>query len=173
MALYRDVAMADNISWILSMRKPGTKILIWAHDVHISKGEHPIAENNYHAGVSMGSWLAKRYGRKYRAFGISTYTGEYRAYPSYNNYSKFINCPAFPGPIGSLDEALHQVTVKKKSSALLLNLSYAKQLNWLSSPLPVRFANHVCFEYAYWTRFSLPYQFDGIFFIDKTTGAKK
>jgi erythromycin esterase len=173
MNLYRDVAMADNISWILNIRKPGSKILIWAHDVHISKGEHPNVDYNYHAGISMGSWLAKKYGSKYKAFGISTYTGDYRAYPSYTNYSKFINCPAFPGPIGSLDEALHQISVKKKWPALLLDLSNARQLDWLSSPLPVRFANHVCFEYAYWTRFSIPYQFDGIFFIDKTTGAKK
>jgi erythromycin esterase len=173
MALYRDVAMADNISWILSRRKPDTKMLIWAHDVHISRGEHPNAEYNYHGGISMGSWLAKKYGTSYKAFGISTYVGEYRAYPSYTNYAAFISCPAFPGPIGSLDEALHQISVKKKSPALLLNLRNTRQLDWLTAPLPVRFANHVCFGYAYWTRFSIPYQFDGIIFIDKTTSAKK
>jgi erythromycin esterase len=173
MALYRDAAMADNISWILARRKPDTRMVIWAHDVHISRGEHPNMDYNYHAGISMGYWLAKKYGAQYKAFGISTYVGDYRAYPGYTNFAQFISCPVFPGPAGSLDEALHQISVKKKSPALLLNLRNTRQLNWLSAPLPVRFANHVCFEYAYWTRFSVPYQFDGIFFIDKTTSAKK
>jgi erythromycin esterase len=172
MALYRDKAMAGNISWILSTHKPGTKMIVWAHDVHISRGEHPVTGLNYHRGISMGSWLAREYGTGYKAFGISTYSGEYRAYPGYTDYSKWISCPAFPGPAGSLDEALHRVAVQKRSAYLLLSLKDARQQEWLTAPLPTRFANHVSYEYAYWTRFSIPYQFDGIFFIDKTSAAK-
>ncbi len=173
MALYRDEAMAENISWILSIRKPGTKILIWAHDVHISRGEHPERELNYHHGISMGSWLAKKYGTRYKAFGLATYTGAYRAYPGYDDYSHWMSCPVYPGPPGTLDFALHKITEKRKVPALLLDLTNSRQQKWLSTPLPVRFANHVCYEYAYWTRFSVPYQFDGIFFIDKTNPAKQ
>jgi erythromycin esterase len=173
MVLYRDEAMAENISWTLSLRPPKTKMLIWAHDVHISRGEHPDTNLNYHRAISMGSWLAKKYGAQYKAFGLSTYTGAYRSYPGYTDYSKWISCPVYPGPVGSLDEALHQIAKKRKAPALLLDLTKARQQKWISSPLPVRFANHVCYEYAYWTRFSVPYQFDGIIFIDKTTPAKK
>ncbi len=172
MGLYRDKAMADNISWILSQRRPGTRMLIWAHDVHISRGEYPDNSYNYHRGISMGSWLAKKYGGLYKAFGISTYTGGYRAFPGYTDYSKWITCPAFPAPVGSLDEALHQICLKRRSAALLLNLQQAKKQDWFVKPLPVRFANHVCYEYAYWTRFVIPFQFDGIFFADTTSAAK-
>jgi erythromycin esterase len=171
MALYRDKAMAENISWILSHRKPDTKILLWAHDVHISRGEHPDTASNYHGAISMGSWLAKKYGDVYKAIGLFTYNGAYRAFPSYSDYSGWINCPLFPGPVGSLDEALHQVAMRKKSIGLLLNLSTARSQQWLTKPLPTRFANHVCMEYAYWTRFSIPYQFDAIYFIDRTSPA--
>jgi erythromycin esterase len=60
LSFYRDTAMAENISWILSLRRPGTKMVIWAHDYHISRGEDPLKENNIYNGISMGSHLAKK-----------------------------------------------------------------------------------------------------------------
>lgn len=170
-SLYRDVAMAENVSWILDVYKPGAKMLIWAHDVHISRGEHPDSEMNIYFGRSMGAHLSKKYGKDYIAFGLFTYQGEYSCYVSYTNFT-VTDCPLYVAPKGSLDEALHRVVLDKKTPALLLDLRKAKSLDWLSRPVPVRFANHVNFEYGYWTRYSIPYQFDGIFFIDKTTSAK-
>ena len=170
LSFYRDTAMAENISWILSRRKPGTKMVIWAHDYHISRGEDPVKENNIYNGISMGSHLAKKYGSSYKAFGLSTYSGEYWAQISYMNF-KQLRCPLLPGPKGSLDEALHQIAINKKSPGLFLNLQDAKKLNWFQQPIPMRFANHVNIEYGYWTRYSIPNQFDGIIFIDKTSAA--
>ncbi len=170
LSFYRDTAMAENISWILSRRKPGTKMIIWAHDYHISRGEDEVKENNIYYGISMGSNLAKKFGSSYKAFGLSTYSGEYWAQISYMNF-KQLSCPLLPGPKGSLDEALHQITLNKKSPGLFLNMQDAKKLNWIQQPIPLRFANHVNIEYGYWTRYSIPYQFDGILFIDKTSAA--
>ncbi len=171
LSLYRDVAMAENISWLLERYPPGTRMVIWAHDFHISRGEDPVAENNYYNGISMGAHLAKKYGKAYRAFGIFTYTGSFRAQPSYMDFSQII-CPLLPGPRGTADEALHRVALRKKSPALLLDLRQARQQPWLAAPLPIRFANHVSVEYSYWTRYSLPYQFDGLLFVDETSAAK-
>jgi len=170
LSFYRDLAMAENISWILSRRKPGTKMLIWAHDYHISRGEDPIKKNNIYNGISMGSHLAKKYGSSYKAFGLSTYSGEYWAQISYMNF-KQLSCPLLPGPKGSLDEALHQIALTKKSHGLFLNLQDAKKQKRFLQPIPMRFANHVNIEYGYWTRYSIPNQFDGILFIDKTSAA--
>ena len=118
----------------------------------------------------MGSHLAKKYGPSYKAFSLSTYSGEYWAQISYMNF-KQVSCPLLPGPRGSLDEALHQISLTKKSPGLFLNLQDAKKINWLRQPIPMRFANHVNIEYGYWTRYSIPNQFDGIIFIDKTSAA--
>jgi len=170
LSFYRDTAMAENISWILSRRKPETKMVIWAHDYHISRGEDPVKENNIYNGISMGSHLAKKFGPSYKAFGLFTYSGEYWAQISYMNF-KQLNCPLLPGPKGSLDEALHQIAINKKSPGLFLNLQEAKKLDWFLHPIPMRFANHVNIEYGYWTRYSIPNQFDGIIFIDKTNAA--
>jgi erythromycin esterase len=169
--LYRDTAMAENIAWLLSMQKTGSKILVWAHDNHISRGDHPVKENNIYGGISMGAHLSKQFGKAYKAFGLSTFTGNYWAQLSYSNFKQQA-CPLLAAPRGSLDEALHQVTLKTNHPFLFIPMDKARNQPFLAKLIPTRFANHVNIEYGYWTKFSLPYQFDAIFFIDTTTAAK-
>ncbi|MFT3908528.1 MAG: erythromycin esterase family protein [Ferruginibacter sp.] len=174
--LYRDSAMAENISWILSQRPAGTRMIIWAHDFHISRGDDPVLINNYYSGISMGSWLSKRYGNDYRAFGLETFSGYYTAHPSYSDYSKLIQCALNPSPTGSLDKGLHQIAKERVATGLILDMRAAKatneNLDWLRKPLKVRSGNHVCIDSQYELKHSIPYQFDGIVFIDQTSGAK-
>jgi len=164
-SLYRDEAMAENITWLLESRFPKSKIVIWAHDVHISRGDHSNPAFNLNSSISMGSFLSKKYGNEYKSFSLSTYQGAYLALTSYIDFTK-VHCTLFKSPIGSLDEALHQVSILKNSPNLFLELPRTK--DWLYAPLPKRFANHVSIDYGYWERVSIPDQFDGIFFIDKT-----
>ena len=170
-SLYRDVAMAENVNWLLSRRKPGAKMVIWAHDYHVSRGEDPQKFNNMYEGRSMGTQLAARHGARYKTFGLESYTGAYRAQKNYFTYQMYA-CPLFTSPVGSVDEALHRIAAAKKSPGLFLDLRTARRQSWLCAPLPMRFGNHVNFEYAYWTRYSLPYQFDGVFFWDVTGAAR-
>jgi erythromycin esterase len=170
-SLYRDTAMAENVSWILSIQPPGSKMLIWAHDMHISKGADPVRKNDMYNGISMGAHLAKKYGTAYKAFGLSTYKGSYWAQVSYTDF-RMMDCPLLDAPRGSLDEALHRVSESYNNKLIFLDLTTARNEQWLIKPLPVRFANHVNIEYGYWSRYSVPYQFDGIFFIDSTSAAR-
>ncbi len=165
-ALFRDEAMAENLGWLLEKRYPGVKILIWAHDVHISRCDHPDESQNLNNSISMGSFLSKKYKTSYKSFSLSSYSGEYLALKSYTDFSR-VNASLFKGPVGSLDEALHQVATNKKCGAVYLSLPRTE--TWLCKPLPKRFANHVNIDYGYWERISIPYQFDGVFFIDKTS----
>lgn len=169
-SLYRDKAMAENIIWLKEERFPQSKMVIWAHDVHISKGEHPNELYNLNSGISMGSFLSKKYRQNYTSFSLSTYEGSYTALKSYTNYEKVL-CPLYPSPIGSVDYTLHQIARNKNCNILFLPL--AKKDPWLSKPLPKRFANHVSIDYGFWEKTSLPYQFDGVFFIDKTNGSTR
>ncbi|MCB0704308.1 MAG: erythromycin esterase family protein [Saprospiraceae bacterium] len=169
-SLYRDIAMAENVSWIQKVYKPECKILIWAHDVHISRGEHPDSARNIYGGKSMGAHLSKKYGGLYKSFGLSTHQGEYSCYVSYTNFS-LTDCPLYNAPRGSFEEAMHTIALKLDAPMLFLDLSESRSLSWLNQPTPVRFANHVNIEYGFWTRYSVPYQFDGLFFVDQTTSA--
>lgn len=171
LSLYRDAAMAENISWILTMNQPASRMVIWAHNNHISRGDHPDDAVNIYNGISMGSWLSKKYGDKFKAFELSTYTGAYWAQVSYSNF-KMMSCPLYEAPRGSMDEALHRISEKRNTDLLLLDLKNGRNQQWLTQPLPERFANHVNIEYGYWTKFSVPFQYDGVFFIDTTSPAK-
>lgn len=166
--LYRDKAMAENIIWYMKNKYPNKKIIVWAHDTHISRGDHPNPMSNLHYGVSMGSFLSKKFKNKYKSFGMYTYQGNYRAFKTYT-YQDLVECPLFKSPKGSLEEAMHQVSIIKKSKYLFFSIPRTQE--WLNKVLPTRFTNHVNHDYGYWTRYSIPYQFDGIFFIDKTSSA--
>ncbi|MEM9051414.1 MAG: hypothetical protein AAGC47_05105, partial [Bacteroidota bacterium] len=69
------------------------------------------------------------------------------------------------------DEVFHRITASRNVKGLFVDLAESRSQGWLCDPSPVRFANHVAFEYAYHTKYSIPFQFDGIFFIDETRAA--
>ena len=164
-SLYRDKAMAENIIWLAETRFPNHKIFIWAHDVHVSKSNHPNEMHNLNNGIAMGHFLSKHLKEDYMAYGLMTFSGDYLALKSYYDYER-IFAPLYPAPKGSLEEALHQIAVETGARNLFLNFYDSK--NWLKSPLPLRFANHVNIDHGFWQQISLPYQFDGVFFIDHT-----
>lgn len=164
-AIYRDEAMAANISWLKEVRFPGKKIVVWAHDVHVSRGDHPNPIYNLNVSLSMGSFLSRKYGNEYKSYSLSTFQGSYSALKSYTDFEK-MDCPLFPGVDRSLDLSLHQVAQKRRCAAVFIPLP--RNQEWLTLPQPKRFANHVSIDYGYWERVSMPYQFDGVFFIDTT-----
>lgn len=64
----RDQDMADNIQWIVSQQPPGSKVVLWANNLRISRG----------AG-DMGSYLAANYGTNYLAAAFGFNEGSYNA----------------------------------------------------------------------------------------------
>ena len=164
-SLYRDEAMAENITWLANIKYPNEKIFIWAHDVHVSKSYHPSELHNLNYGIAMGHFLRKNFRLDYKSFGLMTYTGAYLALKSYTNFDR-VHAPLYPAPAGSLEEALHQTSHKTSNNSLFLDFGNIEK--WLKRPLPFRFANHVTIDYGFWQRISIPYQFDGVFFMDET-----
>jgi erythromycin esterase-like protein len=67
----RDEAMADNVEWILQ-QNPGAKIVLWAHNAHVSKGE--IWGTKW-----MGSMLDRKFPGQMVVFGFATGSGQYTA----------------------------------------------------------------------------------------------
>jgi erythromycin esterase len=68
---HRDRCMADNVDWILSQAPAGTKIVLWAHNGHVSRKGM--------GGTSMGSHLARRHGKDYLVLGFAAHEGRYTA----------------------------------------------------------------------------------------------
>ena len=63
----RDKYMSENVSWILD-NNPDAKIVLWAHNEHISKQLY-----------WMGEYLSKKYNEKYYSIGFLTNEGKYTA----------------------------------------------------------------------------------------------
>jgi erythromycin esterase-like protein len=64
----RDSSMASNVDWILAGEKPGTRIVLWAHNGHVAKSEG-----------RMGSFLARRHGEDMVVMGFAARAGNYTA----------------------------------------------------------------------------------------------
>jgi erythromycin esterase len=172
----RDKAMAENVKWIISQRSPSTRVVIWAHDSHVSRGDSKDAGSNFFSGQSMGSYLSKEYKSDYSALGLFTYQGKCLGTISYSNFNQ-IDFEIYTSPVGSLDEGLHQVSSNIKEGYLMMNLrpfrNDPSRYDWLNIKRPVRYVGYVAEDYGFGGRYSIPYQFDGIIFIDKSTAATK
>jgi erythromycin esterase len=69
----RDDAMADNTMWILDESPANTKVMLWAHNDHVSKGAWLPGY------ISLGAHLADRLGDALRVFGFAFDDGEFQA----------------------------------------------------------------------------------------------
>ncbi|MEQ1675418.1 MAG: erythromycin esterase family protein [Chitinophagaceae bacterium] len=67
----RDYYMAENILELLQNEPAGTKVVVWAHNAHISKVNTPV----YH---TMGHWLDSVLKKKYYALGFEFYSGNFQ-----------------------------------------------------------------------------------------------
>ncbi len=81
----RDPDMADNVKWIVDQAPPGSKIVLWAHDYHVSRVDG-----------AMGSYLAKRYGKDYVVLGFGFHEGSYNAVGA-QGLRPYDAAPSFPG----------------------------------------------------------------------------
>lgn len=94
----RDRAMADNITWIAEHEGPQSKLVVWAHDFHVSYGDtafHP-----------MGQFLRTRWGKDYRNVGFAFDHGGFRSGDRLEN-ERIHPFQVPPLPAGSFDATLN------------------------------------------------------------------
>ncbi|MEP7255910.1 MAG: erythromycin esterase family protein [Ferruginibacter sp.] len=73
----RDMQMSNNLSWLNSVKFPNDKIIVWAHNYHISKFGGNYAENSSNAKNSMGTEFTKDPLQNTNTYilGFTSYTG--------------------------------------------------------------------------------------------------
>jgi erythromycin esterase len=163
----RDSLMAENLLWALETMHAGARAVVWAHDVHVSRGGD--AEGSFNGGAQMGAYLARALGPDaYRAFSLLTDRGAYTATRSFTNH-EFITAEAFVAPPGSIEAALHAVGEAVGAPALLVDLRAARTAPaaaWLRSPRPIRHIGYAAYDYGFEIEVVPPLEFDGAVFID-------
>jgi len=169
----RDSLMAANLDWIVRILAPGERAVVWAHDVHVSRGGDP--ERSFNGGAQMGAYLSRLYGDGYRAFSLLTYDGAYSATKSFTDH-EWIEAAAFPAPAGSIEEALHRLPRTPGAVGMIVDLRAAASDNrgdWLWQPRPIRHIGYAAYDYGFEMKAVPPLEFDGIVFIDHTTASRK
>ena len=159
----RDQAMAANVKWILEQEGPESKIMLWAHNGHVSTA--PLGD-----GESMGTVLRKTYGEKMVVCGFSFDQGSFQALQRGKGLRQFTVGPAIPG---SLDAALAAAGIPLFAVDLRRAPSSGTVADWLNTPQPMRSIGAIYSESAPDAYFVpvTPHSFDVILFVRRTTAA--
>ena len=147
----RDKEMAINVEWIISHSPKNAKIVLWAHNGHISKAEN-----------SMGSYLSKEYGNKMINFGFAFYSGKYTAVgdTGLGTYST-----SMPEP-GSVEWALHRTGIERMILDIR-NVSADSNSSWLNQTLDFRSIGAMAMDNAFYPTI-ITKDFDVLIYFDKT-----
>lgn len=103
----RDLSMADVAAALLEVEEldlPGAKMVLWAHNGHIS-------EHDNGGAPSMGAHLAKRFGAAYVTFGFAFDEGSFQAVDAGKDHRGLVPFTVPSAPPGSLDHTLARAQI--------------------------------------------------------------
>ena len=166
----RDRSMAQNVKWLVDEAFPGQKIVLWAHNGHVSAG-------NYGGpGKPMGEYLREMFGSRMVVLGFASDHGQIRAMRMKNG--KFVSAP-MPLPLppsraGSV-EAIFRETGLPRFILGFHDLDPSGALSgWLAQPHLHRMPGAVYDPDSDddYTNVALSKIYDGIVFVSESSAAK-
>jgi erythromycin esterase len=168
----RDLYMAENIEWLMNAQPAGTRMVVWAHNGH-------IGFDRYGGGTqSMGGHLKKIYGDAYYALGFTMFEGglQSRDMQMQGAAGSLKEFTLPPSPEGSVGWYLNQTGI----DSLVVDLRSAPKdgpiADWLKTPHPmVSVGSGFSTQWTtrnYMAPTKLRDDYDGVFFIRKTTRAR-
>jgi erythromycin esterase len=166
----RDKAMADNVHWIFDFLGPETRVVLWAHNLHIQFGQT----------TCMGAHLRTAYGQAYYALGFDFNEGSFQARgtagPNLRELKEFRVGPATEGSVGWVFARAGQ---KVSSENFIVNLrdspSQGPVATWLATPHLMYGIGATFSEFRPWYYQApqvLGKTYDGLIFINRTTRAR-
>ena len=165
-SLVRDRYMAENAGWLLDQAGPGAKIVLWAHNFHVSVNSN---------GPSMGWYLRQRYGKEMVIFGFSFYQGSFNAVRYFSAIGQYGSLMphhiSTPPPKESYEYHLRGAEIEKMFLDLR-EVQPSAATNWLFGPRPFRSIGAFYDDlnpnlYFYDAR--LPEEFDALIYFQKTS----
>jgi erythromycin esterase-like protein len=152
--LVRDSSMAENVDWILAHEKPGTRMVLWAHNDHVNRRDG-----------WMGAHLAKRHGADMVVLGFATDAGRYTAIES----GKLSTTNTLEVPTGDALETLCHATGLPR---FVLDLRQAgadpAAARYFATPHPMRSVGLLATRMQFHPM-DIAHDFDAIVYVDSTT----
>ena len=161
----RDRAMAKNVKWILDQEGPSAKIMLWAHNGHVSAGM-------LGGGGAMGKELRRMYGQEMVVCGMSFGEGSFQAIQPGTGLRQFTVEKA---PEDSVDGVLAATGIPLFAVDLRRVPANGAAAKWLSKPQKMRSIGAVYSEGLKNKAFTetTPRDFDVLFFVQRTTAARE
>jgi erythromycin esterase len=156
----RDAANAANLIWLLEVKYPGRKAVIWAHDAHVMNAYYAPDFHAVHLDgqpgdmKTTGTFLAEWFGKSLYTIGMTAFTGE-EGFAVGGPAS-----PIAPAPDGSLEAHLHGLG----APYAFVDLRAAGRPAIPTARIPKFEANTVA---------DIGRIYDGIFFIDQMSRATR
>lgn len=160
----RDIYMAQNVQWQIDELKPGTRIIVWAHNDHIGKFKG-----------ALGDYLQQVYGPDYYALAFSFNQGAFQA----RELAPDVTIGALkeftvgPAPEGSVEWYLSRTGIRNFIVDLRSTSKPEAVDSWLSLPRAMRSIGlgFSRFENVF-LRVNLKQTYDGLVFIETSTRAR-
>jgi erythromycin esterase len=153
----RDRYMAENVQWLLNQAAPGTRMMLWAHNTHVSRIEG-----------QMGYYLATALGPDYVNLGFLFGTGAFNAIGD-RGFTKY---QATLVPNNSLEAAFTRTGLQRLLLDARLMPQGADSAAALRGPIPMRSVGALFYsdkQAQFFYAALLPGDFDLLIFIDQTT----
>jgi hypothetical protein len=151
--------MADNVDWILAQAPTGSKVVLWAHNGHVSKTGM--------GSTSMGSHLAKRHGKDYVVLGFAAHQGRYTAIGQGTGLGTHVAPASQPG---SVEYYAHASGLRR----MIIDLRRASKDDpasaWLTRALDHRSIGALAHNMSHPS--VLPEEYDALIAFDDTTASK-
>ncbi|MCH8148382.1 MAG: erythromycin esterase family protein [Planctomycetes bacterium] len=155
----RDESMAANVSWILRQAPKDAKIVLWAHNGHVSKS------NDGHGGRAMGAYLRKKYGDEMVVLGFACNTGRYTAVKRGQGLQAN---DLQAGEVGSAEYYFHQTGLPRFILDLRKASDKVPASAWLTRSIDFRSIGALAMEEQF-SATKLSKAFDAVIYFDKTT----
>lgn len=165
----RDSSMAANIHWIMEHEGPDAKMVIWAHNYHVSTGKTGTV-------ASMGHHLREMYGKDMVIFGFAFHQGSFQAIEMPFGSGRGLR-PFHVKPLAeqSLDATLGATGLPYAAIDLqgLPEAGYVAE--WFAEPHKTRsfgagFSPQAASSFSQAQR--VPELYDALLFVDETTAAR-
>lgn len=165
----RDAAMAENIRWILEREGPDAKVVVWAHNAHVSNAR---ADHRSDGSAWAGRHLRRTFGDEMVNIGFLYNRGGFTALDA---------ADPSQGPRAFMVDPAPEETAEARFAAAGLRLAIVDlrrlpadgpEAEWFRSPRPTRYSWGDFDPSApadYFARYVLPEAFDALAYVDATT----
>jgi erythromycin esterase len=152
----RDESMARNVKWIVDTAPKGTRLVLWAHNFHVSRA-------SMGPSGAMGRYLDDWYGKDHLVVGFAVNRGEYTAIGRGTGLGRHPLKAAEPG-------SYEYVFAKSGLPRFILDLRRARSgaSGWLRGPMQFRSIGAMAMDQQFHST-ELSKLYDLMVFLDETT----